>query len=363
MGNYLSWQNSSALQLLWLVPLLVVLLLHAAGRRSASLRAFLGERFVPADWRWHRRRRLLKGALWALALALLIVAAARPKIGTELQKVKRVGADIVFVMDTSDSMLAQDVAPSRLEAAKEAAQALIGRLQGDRIGLVVFAGSAYLYSPLTVDHDAAAMFVDSVERGSAPAPGTAMGDAIESAARLLQQGEHQYRCIVLFSDGEDHEGLKPETVRAARSQGIVTHAIGFGGSEGEPIPVPNERDGDALVQQFFGDAASMPQTDSPYKRDASGKVVMTRLNEKALTEVAKEGGGVFVKSSPSGANVDRVYQAIAGMESGSVGTYQFSQYAERFQWPLGAAILLIVLEMLIAPAPRRRGGDRDAPNV
>lgn len=363
MPGYFSWQNPALLRWLWLLPPLAALVWFAVVRREWTLRTFLGARYVPADWRWHRRRRLLKGALVVGAIGLMIVAMARPRLGSEVQKVKRVGADVVFVIDTSDSMLAQDVSPSRLEAAKEAALALAGRLEGDRIGVVVFAGSAYMYSPLTLDHDAVSMFVSSIERGSAPAPGTALDGAVGSAVRLLSKAEAKYRAIVLFTDGEDQEeNDRVPSLQKAHSEGIRVHVVGLGDTQGEPIHLPAEEAAtpdanspEGMLDQLFG-TAKPSQTSSAFKRDAEGKVVMTKLNEKLLARIAKEGDGVFVRSSASGTNVDRIYQAIGGMEGAVAGTYQFTQYAERFQWPLGIALVLLILEMLISHAPANGGG-------
>ena len=364
MQNYLSWGKPDALHMLWGAVVLLLLAWWAVSRRTVCLREFLGARYVAGEWVWHWRRHWLKGVLFSVAAALVVIAGARPRVGTEMQKVKREGADVVLVLDTSDSMLAQDVKPSRLEAAKEAAQSLVARLQGgDRIGIVVFAGSAYMYSPLTIDHDAASMFIDSIERGSAPAPGTALGGAMTSALHLLEGAEHPHKSIVLFSDGEDHPGMQFEGVDGARAQGVQVHVVGLGGTEGEPIPVPAEdnaqgKDAQGLMDQFFG-SPQPTAAKSKYKHDTKGNVVLTRLDEKMLTEVARRGGGVFVKSSSSGANVDRIAQAIGSMEGAVVGTYEYTGYAERFQWPLGVALALLLLEGLIAAAPRakRKRGD------
>lgn len=363
MHDYFTWQTPSVLKWLWLAPVLGTLVWYAALRRQACLRVFLGAKYTATDWRWHRRRRLLKGALLVAAYCLLIVAGARPRVGTEQQEVKRHGADVVLVIDTSSSMQAQDVQPSRLEAAKQAALALINRMAGDRIGVVVFAGGAYMYSPLTIDQDAASMFVSSIERGSAPAPGTALGDALTASMRLLAKAEYSHKAIVLLSDGEDHAGLEPSSIKQARSQGIRVHVVGFGSDEGVPIPVERrqqeaaERPEDplGLFESFFG--SDRPQAvESKFKRDKHGEIVLTKVNEQMLADVAREGGGVFVRSSASGSNIDRVYQAIASTESGVVGTYEFTKYAERFQWPLGFAILLILVDAFVSAAPRRPTG-------
>lgn len=362
MHDYFTWNNPSVLKWLWLAPILAAAVWYAASRRIDALRAFLQEKFNRGHWRWHRRRRILKGMMLVAVYCLAIMAIARPRVGTELQKIKRHGADVVLVIDTSASMLAQDVKPSRLQAAKEAALSLIRRLRGDRIGVVVFAGSAYMYSPLTVDHDAAGMFVSSIEHGSAPAPGTTLGGAFESAVRLLQKAEHEYKAIVLISDGEDHLGFEPDRIDDIRAEGIAVHVIGVGTAEATPIPVQTEQDDQqkqetedplSLFESFFG-SERPEKVKSRFKKDSEGETVLTQMNEKVLESIARRGGGVFVKSSESGANVDRAYHAIASMESGVVGTYEFAQYAERFQWPLGLAALLLAVESLISSAPPRK---------
>ncbi len=366
MHNYLTWQSPGALKWLWLVIPLLGLAWYATRARHAGLAAFLGARYIPSQWRWHRRRRIAKDVLLVLAFGLLLIALARPKIGVEVQKVERKGVDVVLCIDTSDSMLAQDVHPNRLEAAKEAALALIGRLGGDRIGVVVFAGSSYMYAPLTIDHDAAATFVSGIERGSAPAPGTAIEGALRSAMRILEGAETGHKVVVLLGDGEDHPGVKLDPVKAARQAGVVVHVVGLGGTDPEPIPIPDSgQDAKAqsptgLFEEFFGSVDPAAGVQSKFKKDRNGDIVMTRMDEKLLQDVARAGGGVFVKSSESGANVDRIYQAISGMESGVVGSYQFTQYAERFQWPLGFALLLLAIECLTGAAPRRKAGDGDA---
>lgn len=366
MHNYLTWQSPGALKWLWLVIPLLGLAWYATRARQAGLAAFLGARYVPSQWRWHRRRRIAKDVLLIVAFGLLLIALARPRIGVELQKVERKGVDVVLCVDTSDSMLAQDVHPNRLEAAKEAALALIGRLGGDRIGVVVFAGSSYMYAPLTIDHDAAATFVSSIARGSAPAPGTAIEGALQSAMRVLEGAETSHKVIVLLGDGEDHPGVKLDPVKAARQAGVVVHVVGLGGTDPEPIPIPDtdqqaeSQSPAGVFEEFFGSVDPDAGVRSKFKQDRNGDIVMTRMNDKLLADVARAGGGVFVKSSESGANVDRIYQAISGMESGVVGSYQFTQYAERFQWPLGFALLLIAIECLTGAAPRKKAGDADA---
>lgn len=358
MQEYLIWHNPAALKWLWLAPALAALAWYAQGLRDRALRAFLGEQHAAGAWRGHRRRRLLKGALLVAAFCLLVVAAARPRVGVEMQEVQRTGADVVLVMDASDSMLARDVRPSRLEAAKQAALTLVNALEGDRIGIVVFAGSAYVYSPLTTDLDAAGMFISSIERGAAPAPGTVIEDALTAAFRLLEASEGKHRVIVLFSDGECHGETQTDTVAQIGAAGVQVHTVVLGTAEGEPIPlpqdaVPEDRDVDAgFLPPFMAPRDSRPA--SRFKLDGEGDAVITRADPQLMADIARAGGGVFVASSPTGVNVDRVQRAIAQLDSAELGTYEFTQYAERFQWPLSFALALLLLDLLIAPAPPRR---------
>ena len=361
MQEYLIWHNPGALNWLWLAPAPAALAWYAQALRDRALQAFLGEQHNAGRWRGHRRRRLLKGALLVAAFCLLVIAAARPRVGVEMQKVQRQGADVALVMDASDSMLAQDVRPTRLDAAKQAALALINSLEGNRIGIVVFAGSAYVYSPLTNDLDAAGMFISSIERGAAPAPGSHIEDALKAAFRLLEASEGKHRVIVLFSDGEDHGEMRMDSVAQMRDAGVHVHTVTVGTAEGEPIPLPEDavaedRDIEAgFVPPFVAPRESRPP--SRFKLDKDGDPVITRADPEVMGEIARSGGGVFVASSPTGVNVDRVQRAIAGLDSAALGTYEFTQYAERFQWPLGFALALLLLDLLIGPAPPRRRGE------
>lgn len=358
MQGYLSWAHPELLHLLWLLLPLGWLTWVGVQRRQQALAAFLGERYRAVDWRWHRRRRLARGALILGAVGLVVVALARPQVGTEMRKARRTGADVVLVIDTSDSMLARDVPPSRLEAARNAALSLVAQLPADRFGVIVFAGSAYMYSPLTLDHELVGSFLSAIERGSAPAPGTSVGGALQSAMDLLRGAESRNRAIVIFTDGEDHEGADPAVAAQAAAAGIRVHAVGLGSVEGEPIPLPAEEDSDE--EPRTGGAAGAVSSSGPrLKHDAQGRIVVTRLNADFLEKLAQTGRGVFVRSSRSGVSVDRVAQAIASQEAGVEGTYEYSRRAERFQWPLGMAILLLVAEVLLATPRPARGGGRD----
>jgi Ca-activated chloride channel family protein len=357
MQGYLGWADPRLLHLLWLLLPLGWLVWVAVHKRQQTLAAFLGERFRPVDWRWHRRRRLARGALALSAAGLIVLALARPQVGTEVRKARRIGADVVLVMDTSDSMLARDVPPSRLEAARNAAMSLVAQLPADRFGVVVFAGNSYMYSPLTLDHELVGDFIAAVERGSAPSPGTSVAGALQSAMDLLGSAESRNRAIVVLTDGEDHEGADPALAAKALAAGIRVHAVGLGSVEGDTIPLPADEE----PEEGVGPPPSGTVTSSGprLKHDLQGRIVVTRLNVSLLEKLSQAGGGVFVRSSRSGVSVDRVAQAIASQEAGVEGSYEYSRRAERFQWPLGMAIVLLMAEVILATTRLPGGGGRN----
>ncbi|MGD9496444.1 MAG: VWA domain-containing protein, partial [Armatimonadota bacterium] len=234
MEQYLRWGNPELLKLLWLTPLLVALYVHAARARQRTLLALatplaLG-RIAAARI---RRVRRLRAGLMCAALVLLVIAAARPQLGAHLARVERRGVDVIFAVDTSQSMLARDVPPDRLSAAKEVVRAVLGRLDGDRVGIVAFAGDAFLYCPLTIDYGAAFMFLDALDTAVVGDPGTALADAITAAVRGFRAAEHTYRHLVILSDWEDHRGGAVEAAREAARQGVTIHVVGLGSALGE----------------------------------------------------------------------------------------------------------------------------------
>lgn len=336
MQDYLRWANPGVLKLLWLVPLVVALYVHAARARRRAMERIASpaalDRIAAARI---RRRRRLRSALMTAALALLVVAAARPQLGTKMERVERSGVDVIFAVDTSESMLARDVKPDRLSAAKETVSALIARMQGDRVGIVAFAGDAFLYCPLTIDYGAAQMFLEAMDTHVIGDPGTALADAIRVARDGFHAAEHKYHHLVILTDGEDHEGGAVAAAREAAEQGLTIHVVGVGGTEGEPIPVIGP---DGRV--------------TGHKRTPDGSVVVTQLDEETLRKLAEAGGGVYASSSGGGIPVDRLLAALQRDEGRLVGTWQFEEYQERYQLPLGVAIVLIAV-YAVMPDERR----------
>ncbi len=343
MTNYFKWGQPELLVWLWLVPVLALLVWRAIRLRLAAARRFVpieGERRLTLRPLFERL--VLRAGLIVLAAGLLVVALARPQVGTHRERAQRKGADIVLVMDTSLSMAAADMQPNRLTAAKLAATNLINRLPNDRFGLIIFSGDAHLYCPITVDHDAVQMFVDSVEIGASPQPGTSLGAALQAAGETLGNSESKHRAIVVLSDGEDLAGQMLEAAgRVVRETASRIEVLGFGSPQGEPIPVKDEQ---GNVRGF--------------KTDEQGKTVLSKLGEEGLQKLATLGKGMYFRAMDQGA-VDELAGRLEAMEGSQVGMMLYTDYGECFQWPLGLALLLLALEAVLPERmrPRRKRGE------
>jgi len=346
MTNYFKWGQPEALVWLWLAPVLALLVWRALHLRLAAARRFVP---VQGDRRLALRplteRLILRSGLIVLATVLLVVALARPQVGTHRERAQRKGADIMLLLDTSLSMGAADMQPNRLEAAKLAATNLVNRLPNDRFGLIVFSGDAHVYCPLTVDHDAVQMFIDSVEIGASPQPGTSLGAALQSAGEALGNSESKHRAIVVLSDGEDLAGQMLEVAgRVVRETAARIEVLGFGSPQGEPIPVKDDH----------GNVTG-------FKQDENGKTVMSKLGEEGLQQLATIGKGMFFRAMDQGAG-DELAGRLEAMEGSQVGMMLYTDYGERFQWPLGLALLLLALEAVLpdrARARRKKGEGED----
>lgn len=334
---------------LWLllaVPVFAALLLLAFRRRRRLLERIgdlpLLERLAGS---LSMEKRLIKAALLVVAAVFLILALARPQWGARLETVTRRGIDVMVAVDTSLSMLAEDVKPSRLAQAQAAVLSLMDLLQGDRIGLVAFAGTAYVACPLTLDYSAAAMFVDVLDPDLIPVPGTAIAAAIRAAAGAFPEQERRHKVLILITDGEDHEGDVAAAAAAAAEQGVIIYAVGVGSPAGEPIPLRNQR----------GEVTG-------YKEDRESRKVTSRLGEDALEAMAAATRGKYYRSTPEGIELRRIYDDIAAMDQKSLSSRLQTAYEERFPIPLGAALLLLVMEAALGerrrPGPASRA-DRD----
>lgn len=277
------------------------------------------------------KARRWKQTLILLAAATVVLALARPQWGKKMELVRREGLDIIVAIDVSASMLAADMNPSRLEKAKSETASLIDMLKGDRIGLVVFAGDAYVQCPLTLDYSAAKMFLADVDIGSVSKPGTAIGEAIRRAVAAFVQKERKYKVLLLITDGEDTQDSDPITAaEEARKAGVAVYTVGVGTPAGEPIPIRN------AAGQVIG-----------YKKDESGQVVMSRLDEATLQEVALKTGGKYYRATAGELEMDKIFDDISTMEKKELTGRFMARWEERFGFFLAAAFALLGVEFLL----------------
>ena len=326
------------LYLLLIIPLLVLLFVYARNRKKKALAAFgdlsLVLRLVPE---YSGAREILKFILWSIAWILIVIGLCDPQTGSKLEKIKPKGVDMVFALDVSNSMMAQDITPNRLERAKQAIVHLLGKLENDRVGLVVFAGKSYIQMPLTTDYSATRLFLSNINPGIIAVQGTAIGDAIETSASAFGNTK-QSKAIIIITDGENHEDNAVESAQTAAGKGIRVYTIGIGLPEGAPIPV------------YSGN------TQIGYKKDASGITVITRINEPMLKGIAKAGKGIFVRANNSQSGVQEVFDQINKLEKAEYNVAFFSDYEDRFQFFILAALILIISEVLIAERKGRLAG-------
>jgi Ca-activated chloride channel family protein len=277
-----------------------------------------------------RRKRVIKVGLFLAGFSFLILALCNLQTGSKLREVKREGADIIVCLDVSNSMLAQDLSPNRLSRAKYALEKMIDLLEGDRLGLVIFAGEAYVQLPITTDYNAAKMFLESVGPGMVPVQGTKIAAAIEKAAESFTSDEGKNRAIILITDGENHESAALEAADEAAKKDIMINTIGIGSQNGVPIPVSE------------GGGAK------GYRKDKDGQVVVTKLNSELLKEIAAKANGVFVQASQADIGLNAVLDKINELDKAQLESKMYSDYEDQFQWFVGAALLLFFIEFLIS---------------
>jgi Ca-activated chloride channel family protein len=334
----MQFADSDAFYWLLLLPALVGFFSFAARRRKGLVSTLgepaLVERLSPGVSRLRER---VKSALVLSGIFFLVLALARPQWGQGADEVVARGVDVFLVLDTSFSMDATDVAPSRLERARYIADELMNRLRGNRIGLIVFSGSAFTQCPLTLDYGAAKIFLDKVTTGVVPEPGTDIVRALEAAERGFAAESSQFKVVVLLTDGEQNDGNAVKAAEAARERGILIHTVGVGTPGGEPIPVRNER----------GEVAD-------YVRDESGQPVLSRLDEETLSRIALTTGGKYFRISERDSEIEEIASLVSGMEGAELESKLFRRFQERYYWPLGVALLLLVVDTAVSRRRRPR---------
>ena len=270
---------------------------------------------------------VLKILVLCLAIACLSFALVNPKIGTKLETVNREGVDIVFALDVSKSMLAEDIAPNRLEKSKQLITQIINGLAGDRIGIIGYAGSSFPQVPITSDFSSAKLFLNGMNTDMVSSQGTAITQAIEMAQTFYDDEEQTNRILFLISDGEDHEGNISQIAEEASEKGIRIFTIGVGTVEGGPIPIKENG-----VLQY-------------YKRDQNNEQVITRLGEETLKEIAKTANGEYIDGANTKAVVDKVKAILGGMDKTQFEAKQFTDFKDQFQWFLAGALFLLALDV------------------
>ena len=324
--------QSQYLLLLLIVPLLFVayaLYLRARRKRLARFGSpelvsqLMPDASTGKGW--------LKISLLAAAWFFFVIGLARPQLGARLKEHQSQGVEVMVALDVSNSMLAEDYSPNRLERSKLASSRLVDKLQGDRIGLVVFAGEAFVQLPITADYVSAKVFLKSIDTESVPIQGTALSEALMASARSFSTQSERSRAIILISDGEDHEGEAIEAARAIAEQGIRIYCIGVGSPQGKPIP----KNGSLL-------------------KDASGEIVVTRLNEEILQEIAGAGNGKYVRAGAAEFGLNPIIDDIRTLDKEQFNSVVFEDFDEQFMYFFAIALFFLILELLVSDTKARR---------
>ena len=321
------FEEPTYLYLLLLLPFLVAFYLYSNYRRRKAIRKFgdpvLMAQLMPDVSKY---RPDVKFWLVFAAIGLFAVLLARPQFGSKLETVKRQGVEVMIALDISNSMLAQDVQPSRLEKDKRLVAQLVDKMENDKVGMIVFAGDAFTQLPITSDYISAKMFLESINPSLISKQGTAIGAAINLATRSFTPQEGVGRAVIVITDGENHEGGAVEAAKAAAEKGIQVSVLGVGMPDGAPIPVEGTND---------------------FRRDRDGNVVVTRLNEQMCQEIAQAGDGIYVRVDNSNAAQKVIAQEINKMAKADVETQVYTEFNEQFQAVAWIILLLLLAEMLI----------------
>jgi Ca-activated chloride channel family protein len=321
------FEEPAYLYLLILVPVLVLFYIYSNYRRRKALRSYgdpaLLEQLMPAV---SKHRPDVKFGIMMLAVALFAVLLARPQFGSKLETVKRQGVEVIIALDVSNSMLAEDVQPSRLEKAKRIISKLVDDMENDKVGMIIFAGDAYTQLPITSDYISAKMFLETISPSLISKQGTAIGAAIDLATRSFTPEEGVGKSIIVITDGENHEGGAEEAAKAAASKGIQVNVLGVGLPDGAPIPVEGSSD---------------------YRRDREGNVVVTRLNEAMCQEIAKDGKGIYVRVDNSNSAQKAIEKEIGKLAKADVETKVYTEFNEQFQSVAWIILVLLFAELLI----------------
>lgn len=327
----LRFANTEYLYLLLLVPLMAVVFYLVAARRKRVLARFGSESAIARLMPDRSSAKLsLKFWLFQLAFVMMVLAVARPQKGSKLREVEREGVEIMIAMDVSNSMLATDLSPNRLERTKYAVGRVIEGLDEERVGVIIFAGDAYVQLPLTSDMLTAKNFVERISTNQVTKQGTALGAAISLSSSAFSSASEGSRVVVLVSDGENHEDDALQAAQLAAEQGITIYTIGVGSPEGAPIPIEGD-----------------------YIRDEKGEMVVSKLDEQTLQQVAALTGGAYVRATNASVGFEEIIDLVNKTEKAKLSIEIFEEYNEMYHIPLIASLVLLLLEFVVLPRRNR----------
>ena len=328
----INFAQAQYLFLIFLIPvffLFYALLLHLKKKSIRKLGDIsLVSRLMPSV---SRSKGWWKVVVFSIAFFFFSIGMSRPQIGAKLKEHRTEGVEIMIALDVSNSMLAEDYSPDRLDRAKLAISRLVDKLRDDRIGLIVFAGSSFVQLPITTDYVSAKMFLNSISTESVPIQGTAIGDAINTAIRSFSAQSDKSRAVIVITDGENHEDDPVAAAKQAYDMGIRVYTIGVGSPEGEPIPM----DGGLL-------------------KDKDGNIVVTKLDEDSLRKIAEAGGGVYVKAGNSEFGLNPIVDSIKKMDEEKFSSVVFEEFDEQYMYFFAIALVFFIIEMLIGDRKAKR---------
>lgn len=315
--------------MLWLVIPLILFYVWALRKKRLLIHQFCSPELVQKlTTPRFRAKQNVKSALVLLAAIFIIIALTHPRWGFQWEELRQEGIDIIIAVDVSASMLAEDIKPNRLTRAKHKVADLLNMLEGDRVGLVAFAGTSFLQCPLTLDYSAAALFLNAIDTDLIPVPGTAIAHALHTSIKAFSTREKKSKAIIMITDGEDQEGKALEAAQEAKEQGIKIYVIGIGQESGAPIPNP---------------------AGGGFKKDRKGEVILSKLDESSLKQIALATGGTYVHSVTGDMDLDKIYleDIKQTIEKKELKTARRQLWQERFQWFVFAALMCLILEPLI----------------
>lgn len=328
----INFAQAQYLLLILLIPFFFVIQAVVLKLRQRRIRRFGDEELVrqlmPS---YSKAKTWVRVTIFSIGFFFFAIGLSRPQIGAKLKEHETKGAEIMIVLDVSNSMLAEDYSPNRLERAKLAISRLVDKLHDDRIGLIVFAGNSFVQLPITTDYVSAKMFMNSISTESVPVQGTAIGEAINTALRSFSAQSEKSRAVIVITDGENHEDDPVAAATQAAEMGVRVFTIGVGSPEGKPIPM----DGELM-------------------KDRDGNIVVTRLDEKVLQEVAAAGNGLYVRAGNSEFGLNPIIDDIMKMDDEKYNSIVFEEYDEQFMYFLAIALVFFVIEMLVGDRRSRR---------